>query len=268
MYAFGICRMDAGAEGIHLAWNAPDVVGLSAPGFDIQRRILLGKYTLQCATLAETDLAVLKAQSELQTALGTMLYRQNGPLYPFDKSATPWPGATTNLDVFTQELATPATMVQVTARIPPSLGLHPFGVFAVAMSRGKTVAAGTGPGDGTALTLYGSDIDAVVVYTLSGLTLAICTGFSQATTDQQWSNLPYLVQGLTLPIQEADPALNGAAAEMAAVQSRLTQTETFLQADFDNLSPPLRSALSQPTWGRPGERILLGRETLDESLQE
>lgn len=58
MFAFGICRMDSGAEGIHLAWNAPDVVCLSNPGFDIQRRVVLITKS-QCVALTskETDSA-------------------------------------------------------------------------------------------------------------------------------------------------------------------------------------------------------------------
>jgi hypothetical protein len=96
MFAFGISRFDAGAEGVHLAWSAPDVVCLSSPGFDIQRRLWLRDVDHSCATLDATAIAQLRTQHELQTLIGTILYRQSGPLVPINPtSAQSWPPGNT-----------------------------------------------------------------------------------------------------------------------------------------------------------------------------
>jgi hypothetical protein len=261
--------MDAGAEGIHLAWNAPDVVCLSNPGFDIQRRVVLITKS-QCVALTSKELIPLASAHEMSTQLGTLLYRQSGPLQPLMSSATsaPWPSATATVDVYTLELTVPTGTVRISGVVASAAPLKPFAIFAVAMSGGKAVASGTGNGDGTPFLLNASGIDTVVVYTVSATNLTICAYAAATTIDGSWTNVPYLVQGLTLPIHEADPTLPNEAYELAAAQARLTVGEALSQADFENLATPLRTAVSQSALGRPGERILLGRETVDDSYQE
>ena len=270
MFAFGICRLDAGAEGIHLAWNAPDVVCLSSPGFDIQRRVVLREVGFQCVVLTSKELVQLKAHHELSTALGPVLYRQSGPIPPLVSSptSTPWPSATAMVDVFTLELASPTHSVRVSVTIAPSAPLKPFAAFAVASSGGKTVASGTALGDGTFLVLTGSRMDTVVVYTVSPLTVGICALPPEDPADPDWASVPYLIRGLTLPIHEADPSLTNAALEFAAAAGRLTGDETLSQADFNRLVDPLRPAVAQTGLGRPGERIVLGRTRIDDPYEE
>jgi hypothetical protein len=267
MFAFGICRLDTGAEGIHLAWNVPDGVCLSTPGFDIQRRVGSSEVKMQCASLTSKDLIQLRARHEMPTALGPMLCRQSGPLQPFLPSGTPWPNATTPVDVFTLELSASTDRVQVSANIPPTLALHPFAFFVVATSVGKVVATAAGPGDGTAMHLTGSGIDSVVIYSVAADTLTVCTAYPLNPADSTWATVPYLVRGITLPIHEADPTLANPAAEMKAVRRRLTAKEAFAQADFDNLSAGLRPAAASAL-GRPGERVLLSRTSVDDSFNE
>jgi len=262
--------LDAGAEGIHLAWNAPDVVCLSSPGFDIQRRVVLREVGFQCVVLTSKELSQLKTHNELSTTLGPVLYRQSGPIPPLVSSptSTPWPSATAILDVFTLELTSPAHSVRVSVTIAPSAPLHSFAAFAVASSGGKTIASGTAPGDGTFLVLTGSQMDTVVVYTVSPLTVGICALPPDDPADPAWASVPYLVQGLTLPIHEADPSLTNAALEFGAAAGRLTGDETLAQADFNSLVGPLRPAIAQTGLERPGERIVLGRTSTDDPYEE
>jgi hypothetical protein len=269
MFTFGISRFDAGAEGIHLAWNAPDVVCLSSPGFDLQRRPFSRTAEFQCALLDSKSLSQLRSRHELATAIGTILWRQGAPLPPIDPATmtTWWPAAATSVDAFTAELVAPTTVVRVAATTPPSTS-QASTVFAIAMSAGKAVTAAFGSGNGTMLTLAGSGIDAVVVYVVGALTLTICIALPADPGDSAWATVPYLVKGLTLPIREADPTLATAIAELKAAQVRLVGGEAFSQADFDHLAPTLRMAVSASTLGRAGERILLLRSTTDEPFAE
>ena len=270
MFAFGITRLDAGAEGIHLAWNAPDVVCLSSPGFDIQRRQWLRGAKTSCATLDAKAIAQIRGQHELQTPIGTMLYRQSGPLPPLDPgaSAQPWPSGNTPLvDLFTVELSSPTNSVRVGATTPATVP-QANTVFAVALSGGKGVAAAFGSGDGGAFTLTGSGIDQVLVYVVGTLSLFVCVLPPSDPNDANWTSVPYLVKGLTLPIREADPTLTSTAAELTAAQSRLVTGESFSPDDFKNLTPALRMAVSASALGRPGERVLSMRTTPDEPFEE
>src|SRR6202021_317729 len=47
-----------------------------------------------------------------------------------------------------------------------------------------------------------------------------------------------------------------------------TGDETLSQTDFDHLVNPLRPAVAQTSMGRPGERIVLGRTSLDDPYEE
>jgi hypothetical protein len=268
MFTFGISRFDAGAEGIHLAWNAPDLVCLSAPGFDIQRRTF-SRTGEKCALLDSNALSLLRARYELPTAIGTILYRQSGALPPIDPATTTawWPTAASSVDAFTAELIAPTNVVRVAATTPPSTS-QASTVFAIATSAGKAVAAAFGSGNGAAFTLAGGGIDAVVVYVAGALTLGICVANAPAVDDSSWASVPYLARGLTLPIREADPTLADTAAELAAARGRLIGGEAFAQADFDNLVPTLRMAVSASSLGRFGERVLLLRSTSVEPFAE
>jgi hypothetical protein len=270
MFAFAITRLDSGAEGIHLAWNSPDVLSVSAPGFDIQRRAASGRVKFQCVSLGDKELIQLRARHELATLLGPMLYGQSGPLQPFGLpgSTGPWPAGNAPVDVFTQELSAPTNAVKVAGTTLPSAPPQAFSILAVAMSGGKAVASASGPGDGSVILLTGNAIDAVVVYFVATATLIICVEEPLDPQDANWTNVPYLVRGLTLPIREADTSLTTAAAELSAAQKRLAGTETFSQVDFAKLAPALRQAVNQPKLGRTGERILLLRTTLDEPFEE
>jgi hypothetical protein len=270
MYAFGICRFDAGAEGIHLAWNPPDVVCLSSPGFDIQRRIAGREAKFQCVSLTAREFLSLSAHNEIQSALGPVLYRRTGPLPPVIPSAaaTPWPSSSATVDVYTLELATPTDLVRIAVSIPPSAAIQPFAAFIVAVSAGKAVAFAIALGDGTSVTLNANLIDTVVVYTVSPLTITICAAVPEDPNDSTWTGVPFIVKGLTLPIRQADPSLLNETAEWNAAKLRMIVGDALAQTDFDRLVAPLRLALANPALGRPGERILLGRLATTDPFEE
>jgi hypothetical protein len=270
MFAFGICRFDAGAEGIHLAWNASDVICLSFPGFDIQRRVAGQERKFQCISLTSKEFIQLHSHNEFPTTLGPVLYRQTGPLPPPVPSATatPWPSPSATLDVYSLELAQPTETARVGVTIAPTHAIQPFAAFVVAASGGKAVVSATAPGDGTVVVLNASRIDTVTVYTVSPLTITICATPPEDPGDPTWAGVPYLVQGLTLPIREADPTLLNNAAEWNAAQSRLVVGDALVQADLERLAAPLRLALTQSDLGRPGERILLSRLVVTDPFEE
>jgi hypothetical protein len=260
MFALGICRFDAGAEGIHLAWNPPDVLCVSSPGFDIQRRVAPSGIKYRCYSMNTDQINPLRTQHELASPLGTIFYCQTGPLQPLDPSlgASPWPAATGTVDQFTYELTVPTNHVRISCLVVATAALKPFGVFAIALSGGKAIASGTNPGNNKTLELDGNDIDSVFIYTVSPVSLTVCVAPPADADGTSWAGAPYLVQGLTLPVHEADPTLTTPAAELIAALKRLVTGDVFTAADFANLTPPLRAALTQTSLGRPGERTCWG----------
>ena len=265
----GICRLDPGAEGIHLAWNPPEVVCLSSPGFDIQRRVAQSSIKYRCYSLNSDQFSLLRTQHELASPLGVILYSQTGPLRPIDSSlgSSPWPSPTGAVDKFTFEFSVPTNHVRITCLVPPTSGLQPFAVFAIALSGGKAIAFATNPGDNTELGLDGNEINSVAIFTVSPIMLTVCVAPPADADGTSWQGAPYVVRGLTLPIHEADPTLTPAT-ELAAALKRLVPGDVFTPADFANLTPPLRAALSQASLGRTGERILVGRTAVDDPYQE
>jgi hypothetical protein len=270
MFAMGICRFDAGAEGIHLAWNAPDVLCVSSPGFDIQRRIAQSGIKYRCYSMNTDQIVPLRTNHELASPLGMILYSQTGPLQPIDPSpgTSPWPAATGTVDRYTYELSSPTNHVRISCLVPATLGLKPFAVFAIALSGGKAIAFATNPGDNTTFELEGNEIDSAIIFTISPITLTVCVAPPADADGTSWDGATYIVKGLTLPVHEADPSLTTPAAELAAAVKRLVTGDVFTAADFANLAPPLRAALLPTGPGRAGERILLGRTTPDDPYQE
>ena len=270
MFAVGICRLDAGAEGIHLAWNAPDLVGVSSPGFDIQRRLAQTGIKFQCFSLGTDQLSPLRTKNELSSPLGTFLYRKSGPLLPIDPSAAvqPWPSANGLVDVFTLELNRPTRLVRLSGTVVATAAVHPFAILAVGLAGGKAMAFATNAGDGTAFTLDANEIDRVVLYAVALAQLTVCVAPPDNADGTSWQNAPYLVRGLTLPIHETNAALTTPAAEWNAAAARLVAGDVFTQADFGNLVPSLRLGVSQTTAPRAGERILCSRISLSDPYQE
>ena len=283
MQCVAIPRFDVGSPGFHLAWTPPDLLGVSINGYDIQRRIWTSRKQFEtCISLTSDQLAELRALFELETALGLVLY---GP-------ASAFPTATTDLvssaatgvhldtalvaagpHAFTADsihavLATqprPFTAFSVRARIDRITVelLQPTeqvrfvatanAVAAFALRAGKVVDVETA----TTGTLQAPLIDRVVIYAIGLTTLVVCAMQPDPDDDATWSKVPYLVRGLTLPIEQADPTLTTPAAELAKAKTRLIAGEVLSAVDFDSATPPLRQGVAHVELGRDAERILV-----------
>ncbi len=98
MRCTAVPRLDAGAEGIHLAWAGPALLSLSLHGYDIQRRVWrAGDNPEQCEDIEPQQLALLRRSHILAVPLGLLLYRTAPPFRPLTDPVLyppeqPWPG--------------------------------------------------------------------------------------------------------------------------------------------------------------------------------
>jgi hypothetical protein len=300
MQAYGVPRLDAGAEGIHLVWTWPDVLPLSIGGYDIQRidaREL--RWEAQCEDIDRWLIGYLRVRREYPAPLGP-LRLQSGITWksidgtellspsgdpgdhpqgfgPPNKQAVhaslssvlatsiaPATSVGPEFDLFIQELTTPVerASVEVSGQL----------AIAMAMSGDKVVqVVPAGPLPAT-MQLQAPSIDTILVYVVSPLSLHICAYQRPAAKpnvpDPIWSPAPYIVKGLTLPIHEADAALTTPALEYAAATGRMMASETLTNADFTRLTTGLRDATAGVTLGRSGERIVLVRADTSQSFEE
>src|SRR6266566_2049471 len=105
MQAFGVPRVDAGAEGIHLVWTWPHVLPLSEGGYDIQR---LGgedeRWEPHCETIDPAIIAYLRARREYPAPLGPLRLRTgarfatitDAQLFPLDDAGSHFLGVEAN----------------------------------------------------------------------------------------------------------------------------------------------------------------------------
>ena len=96
MQAFGVPRLDAGAEGIHLVWTWPDVLPVSQGGYDIQR---LGskdqRWQRRCQTIDPAIVGYLLARGEYPAFLGPLRLRPGASFGPITDSDLLSPNAGT-----------------------------------------------------------------------------------------------------------------------------------------------------------------------------
>jgi hypothetical protein len=298
MQAFGVPRVDAGAQGIHLVWSWSDSLPLSVGGYDIQR--LGGKeerWVPQCEDINRQLIDYLRARHEYPAPLGPLRMRSGATFEPLAdpslfspssdagdhpsgfgdpkkstvhaslsaalSNSTVAPNAVAgDFDVFIQELTTPVQRASVEVA----------GRFAVAMAlRGGKVVQIAPPALPATMQLQAPSIDTIVVYVLSPESLRICVYTrppTQPNATDSWASAPYIVKGLTLPIHEADPTLVNPAQEYAAAQARLLPGETLTHADFLHLVATLRGPTGAGSLGRSGERIGLVRSDVTQSYEE
>jgi hypothetical protein len=300
MQAFGVPRLDAGAEGIHLVWSWPDVLPLSIGGYDIQR---IGareqRWVERCEDIDRRIIAYLRGHGEYPAPLGPLrmrtgvqfkpiidpkLYSPSGdpgdhPLGFGDPTANtihpklsavlasskvPSNIVTGEFDLFIQELLTPVERASVQA----------VGRFAISMavSKGKVVQIVPGAVLPATMQLQAPSIDTILVYILSPESLRICVYerpfTKEGVPDPVWDSAPYIVKGLTLPIHEADAALTTPALEYAAATARMIAGESLTLGDFVKLATTLRQPTAATMLGRSGERIVLVRSDVTQSYEE
>jgi hypothetical protein len=284
MQFFGIPRLDANAEGIHLVWSWPDTLPLSAGGWDIQRlnddNEKLWRST--CETIGTAVINQLVSGREYPALLGPLRLQSNAA---FAAIAPPSPSTfaaaasatipspadpltaaarSNTFEVFIQELTQPVerATVAVSAKI----------AIAMAMSDGKVVATTAFTALTTPVELRAPAIDTIRIYTVAAQQFTICayTRFVPAGALDPWATAPYIVKGLTLPLHETDPTLTTPDQEFATATARLAGTETLHRADFDHLTASLRAAVAAAASGvgRSGERTLLVRDVATEPFEE
>jgi hypothetical protein len=295
LQAAGVPRTDPGAEGIHLLWTWPDVLPVSIGGYDIQR-LPMGEeqLTVECEDIDRQVIDALQQRGEYAAPLGPLTLRKGSfqaiadpSLYPPGGTAVlteaesthltdrlqallaasairPSATVTEDYDVFIQELTTPTQ--QASVMINAKLAV------AMALSQGKVtgvVPATTMP---ASLNLDAPRIDTIIVYAIEPLSIRICEYFRPSDLrggpDPVWDKAPYLVKGLTLPIQEADPTLTTPDLEYAKAKERLLAGETLTQANFAKMAQTLRKPVKDETLGRSGERIVLVRSDTTQTFEE
>lgn len=296
MQLFGIARVDAGAEGIHLVWSWPDTLPISEGGFDIQR---LGstdqRWEPVCENIDAPQISYLRQWHTYPAALGLLRLRTGARFAPIgDAHLTPRPSAAPHavaigdphvalsaalgtalaasaipaaavvseeIDEFLQELDVPVERV--------TIEVHARTAIAIALCAGKVVKVAPGPTLPATLLLEAPAIDMVVVYTVAPTSLRICAYRRvEAAQGGPWASAPYIVKGLTLPIHQTDPGLATPAQEYAAAHARLIAGESVTAADFARLTESLRAPAGGTALGRSGERIVLVRAATDQSFEE
>ena len=263
MYAHAIAQIEPPKVGIHLIWLGPHPWVYSPRGWSIQRRVYSGQDDrVTCEELNTAAIANLRNTREVRWGIGVLTLR-DGVL---PDSITAASGSAVPCDVFTFELAEPTQRTQVT--------LQGQEAFAFAMREGKVVDTG-GPQSGTvSFNLRGIAIDTVIVYVKDPQFFQICASERIVDGEADWAGVPYIVQGLQIPLQELMPSLTDPAAEFAEAKARLLPEETLDEAEFDRLGHTLRPGLQQASDAsnisppRPIDQVLLMREDTAQDFEE
>jgi hypothetical protein len=255
MFAHGIAQVEPPAVGIHLLWMGPHVWVYSPRGWAIQRReYVTQRDRLLCDELDAAVLAKLRAERERPSPLGTFTLRAG--LWPTSVG----PAASVPCEVVTLELTVPRRFAQITVTARQS--------FALALREGKVVDV-AGPRSGSvAFELRGIAIDTVIVHAIALGSLRVCVDLPADDEERDWSNAPFIVTNLQLPLGELMPALDTPAKEFAEGKSRLLAGESLDEDEFARLMRSLRSGVQQAGPPRPIDQVLLMREEPTADFEE
>jgi hypothetical protein len=275
-------------DGIHIAWTGPELIEVSLDTYRVERRQRQPP-DWDCDPHDSAALETLRAQFEIVTRFGPLLYRLAPPFRPIalDVLRTPDPGGgpqpvqprgrteshpaqgsaleafgaglvapgTPPNEAFTQELQSPVNQVRVTGAATIA--------FAVALSDGKALDVHWTASSTFDLTLQGAHIDTVVVYVIGCTQLQFCVPIPEL-------KIPWhpLAGNLALPV--VLDSTNQWVISKSVARSRLLPGESLSDDDLDRLGDLLRLGLVTPEDGapRPGSRILLMRNSVDEPFEE
>jgi hypothetical protein len=257
MYAYAIPQVEPPRIGVHLIWTGPRPWVYSPGGWSIQRRIFPGQSEVDCVNLEAADINELRQLFELRTRLGTLLYREGSWPAPLSDPDlfSPFSG-----EIFTFDLAEPQSLVEVNIQADES--------FAFGLREGKVVATDGDPFSGnTQHLLIGLGIETVVVYAQEPRFLQFCIE-RPPEIDDDWVDVPFIVKGLQLPLQELIPSLNNPIDEFNEATSRIPTDTTIDQEEFKRLSEMLRVGVQLAGPPRPLDQVLLLREQQDASFEE
>jgi LGFP repeat len=244
IHAHAIPVVGAGATGIHLQWMGPVSWTYSAAGYWVQRRPAsqIPDTLKQCVELTEPGLIAARTTGDAAVALGAVLVRHG--VWPY---STP-PAAPPPCDVIALELAAVQDGVKVTL-----VGTGVDG-FLFALRGGKVVA---GPIHASQGELRAIAIDTVVAYGRNVKSVTWCAreAADVAADEASWDHVPYLVEGLQLPLKTFDPTIDEYGVGAARVPPG-----AITSGDFFQLANPLRASLPAVAGPPPIDQIALWRD--------
>lgn len=257
MYAQGVPEVAPTRVGIHLSWCGPDSWVYAPRGWTVRRRLAGRLEARNCERFDAARIAELRSGREERLSFGDVTLRSGGWLASLDGATTTDAAATS--DVFRVDLNRPHLLVRVSVIAKRS--------FVFALSEGRVVAVG-GPTTGTTThALRALRIDTVVAVILAPSMLEVCVDIPRDDT-QEWSAVPPIVKGLTLPFRELMPSLTTEADEFVEARSRLLPGETLGADEFSQLARVVRPGLPLVDPPRPSELALLVREEPDADAEE
>lgn len=260
MFAHAIAQVEPDAVGIHLIWAGPKEWIYSLKGWSIQRR----KYHKAdikkiCDSLDASRLTTIKNIREIRLSFGTVTLRDG--LWPIDIRSIFKKDISqaTACDVFTLVLDEPRSSISVEVKAEKS--------FVYGISEGKVVSSGGAPIPGKAkYELNATRLDSIKLYVLASEHITFCIHLP--ADEKNWSQEPYIVKELQLPLRELNPLLSNWDQEYAECQARLLPGESLDKDEFKRLADMLRLGVCQVNPPRPIDQILLVRREIDTDFEE
>jgi hypothetical protein len=242
-----ISQIDSSRSGIHLFWFGPPGWIWSPRGWNIQRR-KFSRRSAKCEAISSADIARIRLEKDWQLSAGWVSYR------------TGLMDERTEAEIFRFDLDTPTSYVRL--NIVAKLG------FSYALYRGKVVAPVSERQSGSfSVDFMATQIDAVVSFLLGPQSIQYCVHDNEED-ERGWSNVPYIVEGLQLPVREADTSINSADDELAKAKSRLLEDETIDPEEFKQFTDLIRPSIGDGGVPRPIEKIILVRADTTSGFEE
>ena len=259
MHAHAIAQVEPPRVGVHLMWAGPRPWVYSPHGWFIQRRkVRQPKPDLYCDELTGALLARLRAERVLRLTLGEITLRHGSGLAPLTPAAAAGAFDAEGCEVLTLDLDEPGPRVRVEATAKFS--------FVFALREGKVVATAGVPGTGLAVyELSAAGIDRVVLYAQGLQSARFCVDHRRP---DDWTDEPYVVKALQLPLQELMPALTSPDDEFAEAKARLLPGEKLDRDEFERLTASLRASAGKAGPPRPLDQVLLLRDDLTVDFEE
>jgi hypothetical protein len=257
MHAHAIPQVEPPSIGVHLVWMGPHVWVYSLAGWSVQRREFSRREERQlCDELNSAAIAKLRIERERQSPLGAITLRDGVWPIPIAGSAEP----PTPCDVFGVDLDQPRRRIRITVKARHA--------FAVGLRDGKVVAVDGPRSGGATFDLHAITIDTIAFYSIAPGSVRICVGLPVDDEERDWSDVPFIVKNLQIPVQPLMPALDSPAKEFAEGKNRLLAGETLDEDEFARLTNSLRPGVRQAGPPRPIDQVLLIREDQSGDFEE
>lgn len=264
-FAAALSVLDHGVrDGIHLLWTAPRGAGYSINGFDIQRRpTQIKQLQPDCEQLSPDALETLERDLILEARLLRLLLRSSTFAELFvegglaDRARKSLSDAAPFIAHTPAKAALPCRIYAAELRAPHrnvrlTLGLREAFVIALRQGKGVLQRMVREPDAPQHLHLGNLEIDSILIYTAERLSeLELCFDPTQSVEaeEEEWSGVPYLVQGLQLPVEGLAPDVFTRADAANLAVSRVIAGETLPESSFGQVSDVLRKSLD----AAPGE---------------